>query len=324
MNAKVITLAALALGLNIISLNAQESDAVNNAGERGFFAYGDFFQYKGAGAPGRLVAEESMLDYAYILNCANEDFNYYSNATAYRSTVAEVPSGNMFGGTVGYKWSGKTGNQHQIQGSYRSGNIDATISDALVSFSGAPDTLYAAKFKQETNEYRLIYSFSPNFLSKVNNYLTMSIEYVHSSFDGTFDVTIREYNTAENMWNYGYKSTANDLLVHATLRSPNIRLATGRAGGLWLLPRVDAGLGYSLRNGTVRGENSFSLANPKDILEKDAFVFETTLTIGLTYTIKGSRIYLDGGYRFRTDLSSVKNGVDQKGVYARVGYGFNW
>lgn len=312
MKIKITALIALVLGLNTLALNAQGNSAVVDSSSKGkgFFVYADYFQYRGAGAPGELVASEIIANAAYIYH----DLQTYWQDSDWSTSIPQVPSGDMVGSTIGYGWTGKSGSRHVIQGGVRAGTIDATIAETWID-----DEVGYTTYSQDTDEYRIMYSYSPAKLK----FLTIGIEYVYSSFKGTFRQT--DVGTTDYIWDYGFKSRAHDLLAHATLKAPeDIKLFESRAGGLWLLPRVDVGLGYSLRSGTIINRGQFSSTQIDETISKDPLVLETTPTLGLTYTLKSSRIILDVGYRFRTDVGSSESGVDQKGVYARLGFSYNW
>lgn len=322
MNRKLITLTAFAMGLNITALHAQESDALlaNSGKSQGFFVYGDYFQYKGAGAPGRLVNEELSLNQTIFI----ADVLQSGLGATTRASIGDTPTGDLTGGTLGYTWNDASGNQHLIQGGYRSGTIDETY-DVVAAIDNS--WRVTNDFEQDTDEYRIMYSFSP----AKYNFLTLGIEYVYSSSDATFETTgtgaLTPWGEGQ-YWKYGYESEAHDLLVHVTLKAPVLPLIETRTGGLSLLPRFDVGLGYSWRDGDlIEGPGSndvFVTEEAKEILNDDAFILETTATVGLSYVHNASRFNVELGYRYKTDLDSDKNGTTQEGFYARAGYSYSW
>jgi len=314
MNKKLIVLTALLTGLNATALFAQNDDVVVTKNARGgsFSIYGDYFRYTGAGAPGDTIQSEisaiNMYLFANVLGSGES------------MDLPLVPRGNMVGTTLGYSWKNKLG-ENLVQFSYRTGNIDSTVTELWDSDSYIYETV---AYKQKTNEYHLVYSIP---LPK-SDYIKIGLECAHLTYDGTF--TDKDADDGYIYTQYGFKSSANEVLAHGILDVPQIPLISSHQSfSLSLQPRMDVGFGYSLRSASLRENHStgdyFYQTNPDYWLSKNAWVLEMTAAAGLSCTLGKSSILAEFGYRYKnSNLSSHTEGNTQQGIYFRVGYKFAW
>lgn len=216
-------------------------------------------------------------------------------------------------------------------------------------------------YTQDTDEYRFSVSYSPEKYNFFSVSLEYAYSDYKGDINGSYNVegnpAFREdnqgnilfadlngnglYDAGEdiidsqsggvNTWTYGFDQTTHDIFVHVNLKSPAIVLAeTGNDGVVATSLGGSLGGGYSIREGEVRQDTSgltanyFETANPESFLNEDHFVVEGKATVGLSYSMGQHAIVGDVGYRYKADIDSDALGVDQSGLYGRLGYVFSW
>jgi hypothetical protein len=381
------SLIILSAFLFIPRIGAQHEQAVplQSPTGNGFFAYADYYHYIGAGSMGELVNPEGNYLQLTKFSTVTDDPMYTNGyGTKFETYVPRKPSGSIVGETVGYTWNDKAEDRYFLQLSYRSGTQNTLLGYMKLKGSitgiyysdyqkGTPkantytsDFVYDFEYKQETDEYRINFLYSPHSMQ----YLTFGIEYAYGEYKGTItnyldghksyvnlyadgkyyydldgdnvddkgkeeffsSVYPRDYDH-EAQYFYGFSQNTHDILLHITLKTAEYKLLSILGGILQVQPRVDIGVGYSIRNGKI--EPGHWIDDPtivetvltddaKEILSRDKAVLESTAALSLYYTLGNTSFMLDGGFRYKTDIMSKNYGSDVKGFYARIGMNYSW
>ena len=345
---------AAALMLPIACLSAQKNDTAASepaSSGQGFFAYADYFQYSGVDATGAYVNRmNTVADGTFQKNI--DSFAALTDSYTATKPQEKTPKGDVTGGTIGYQFTAFSTEKFVISGSYRSGTID--YSSGITQFKGAKTVAASGSmpaytlnslinmskgYSQDNDEYRLNLSWYP---SKLDNYVIFGVEYAHCSYDCAYSVYMAGgfYTTNlsdSTVWAYKFATdaTSDDVVLHTTFKTHPITLFTTSAGTFGVTPRIDLGFGYSMRDAdkvkfleSDDGKKYTQDGNAigQDTLKKDSWIFEGTATLGLFYQMSSSTFVLDAGYRYKTDVFSDSDfdGMDQKGLYARLGYSYSW
>ena len=333
--------AILALGLTVTGLNAFGEDAatpvasVETAASSGFYGYADFARVNGAGYAGKLYnAEASSLR---VWEKATMQAHVDANDEWATSSIIPRASldGNLSGGTIGYRWTAKSGDAFRIEASSRSGSVDATVCEVTWGDSNVSKELY----KQDIDEFGFIFAYTPKSL----DYLTLSLEYVHCGYDGRFTGVFYAPSLDEpiNYADYGYESDADDILIHATIAPYSFNLFSCGSSSFVIQPVVDVGIGYSFRSGelddkldTVDELYSFTkngdtyvtktpLSDPLDMLEDGALVVDGTATVLLKYVYGRNEIIAKASINCKADIGNISDN-SQTALVASIGYARNW
>jgi len=299
------------------------SSAFNN----GLYAYADYSHYIGAGAPKELVDDEitSMQDYYvymidYFINFL-ETYGY--DASGGVTLHGRTPSGNLPSATLGYARTFQNGDVWSIQASYRNGTVKTGILDYYISVYEDGDSATSIggsmKYSEDIEEYHLTVSYSPKRFS----YLSFGLEYSHSDYDGEFNTTYHSGDSYSYQYDYGFSSTADDIVAHVSLNVPPI-VVTKAVEGLFFTPTADLGVGYSFRDGSVSYAYYFENDDPEHMLGSDTCVIEAKVAFGWTYQIKANqKASLDVGGFYRADMNGGLS-TELKGYFVRAGYSYNW
>jgi hypothetical protein len=325
-----ISLSALVLVLPGFAANAQDSKVVaiqpaaNLISEQGVFAYADFYQYDGFGAPGNLGKTETdahLMIFDLLFRMIGATPSDYS--------TGKVKDVYMEGETVGYQFATANKDQFCVQFSARSGRADSTIFSGDADYFGMGRIILTDTFKEKIDEYHFRASWTPHQL----NFLTFGVEYAYSKYNNAF-VSFISMNSADGsetyenaeLWNDQFTMKASDFLVHTTVKAPVHTLLATSCGTLSVAPMLDIGVGYSSRSGSVSqgGENDFMTYDPASYLNKNAWIIEGTAAFDLSYQMKSGDVLFAMGYRYKTDLGDEHNNTNQNGVFARLGYAYSW
>lgn len=264
-------------------------EAATGGTTQAFYIFGDFFQYNATGE-----------EYAENLR------NYVDGVTVIDEQLDE-PEGELAGFTIGYEFK-----RWLIEASFRTGELDARITDRATTGGGTPttaDVFWTYEVERSETEIRTAYKW---------DFFSLGGGFSYSEFDVTtaFDFVVvsgpivSDIPNAENSAVETYTFFLDGALYYS------FQVTGDGRDGLYVAPKFTGSLGYEFNEDDLAADGAEA---------EGTSIYRVDGVLQVFYIIGQHTLSVEGGYRqtgyFSEDDSFIG---DVGGFYGRAGYKFSF